>query len=49
MTNKEPIIKVKSELKRISSDSPYIKDVVCVIGGFETDQHRCNGNGGTVP
>ena len=36
MTNKEPIIKVKSELKRISSDSPYIKDVVCVIGGFET-------------
>lgn len=36
MTNKEPIIKVKSEIKRISTESPYIKDLVCVIGGFET-------------
>ena len=36
MTNKEPIIKVKSEIKRISTSNPYIKDVVCVIGGFET-------------
>ena len=36
MTNKEPIIKVKSELKRIGTDSPYIKDLICLIGGFET-------------
>ena len=36
MTNKEPIIKVKSEIKRISTSNPYIKDVVCLIGGFET-------------
>ena len=38
MTNKEPIIKVKSEIKRISTSNPYIKDVVCLIGGFETDE-----------
>lgn len=36
MTNKEPIIKVKSEIKRITTSNPYIKDVVCLIGGFET-------------
>lgn len=38
MTNKIPIIKVKSEIKRISTSNPYIKDVVCLIGGFETDE-----------
>lgn len=38
MTNKEPIIKVKSEIKRINTSNPYIKDVVCLIGGFETDE-----------
>ena len=36
MTNKIPIIKVKSEIKRIQQSNPYIKDVVCIIGGFET-------------
>lgn len=38
LTNKIPIIKVKSEIKRISTSNPYIKDVVCLIGGFETDE-----------
>ena len=38
MTNKIPIIKVTSEIKRISTSNPYIKDVVCLIGGFETDE-----------
>jgi len=38
LTNKIPIIKVKSEIKRISSSNPYIKDVVCLIGGFETTE-----------
>jgi len=38
MTNKLPIIKVTSEIKRISTSNPYIKDVVCLIGGFETDE-----------
>lgn len=38
MTNKEPIIKVTSEIKRINTSNPYIKDVVCIIGGFETDE-----------
>lgn len=36
MTNKEPIIKVKSEIKKIRNDNPNIKDLVCLIGGFET-------------
>ena len=36
MTNKEPIIKVKSEIKRIQQSNPFIRDVVCIIGGFET-------------
>lgn len=36
MTNKIPIINVKSEIKRINQSNPYIKDVVCLIGGFET-------------
>lgn len=38
MTNKIPIIKVKSEIKRINTTNPYIKDVVCLIGGFETTE-----------
>lgn len=38
MTNKIPIIKVKSEIKRINTANPYIKDVVCLIGGFETTE-----------
>ena len=38
MTNKIPIIKVKSEIKRINTVNPYIKDVVCLIGGFETTE-----------
>ena len=36
MTNKIPIIKVTSEVKRIQQSNPYVKDVVCLIGGFET-------------
>ena len=36
MTNKIPKIEVKSQIKRIDNGSPYIKDVVCIIGGFET-------------
>ena len=35
MTNKIPIIKVTSEVKKISNTNPNIKDVVCLIGGFE--------------
>jgi hypothetical protein len=38
LTNKIPIIKVKSEIKRINTANPYIKDVVCLIGGFETTE-----------
>jgi len=38
LTNKIPIIKVKSEIKRINTVNPYIKDVVCLIGGFETTE-----------
>ena len=38
MTNKIPIIKVTSEIKRINTANPYIKDVVCLIGGFETTE-----------
>jgi hypothetical protein len=36
MTNKIPIIKVKSEVKKISQRNPLLRDVVCLIGGFET-------------
>ena len=39
MTNKIPIIKVKSEVKKISNTNPNIRDVVCLIGGFETDDN----------
>jgi hypothetical protein len=37
MTNKIPIIKVKQEVKRINNSNPYLNDVVCLIGGFETE------------
>lgn len=36
MTNKIPIIKVKSEVKKISNRNPNLRDVICLIGGFET-------------
>ena len=36
MTNKIPKIVVESKIKRISNINPYVKDVVCLIGGFET-------------
>ncbi len=39
MTNKIPIIKVTQEVKRISNSNPYLNDVVCLIGGFETDEN----------
>lgn len=39
MANKIPVIKVKSELKRIDNSSPYIKDVVALIGEFANDAH----------
>ena len=36
MTNKIPIIKVKSEIKKVVNTNPLIRDTVCLIGGFET-------------
>ena len=39
MTNKIPTIIVKSEVKKISNTNPNLRDVVCLIGGFETDEH----------
>ena len=39
MTNKIPTIIVKSEVKKISNANPNLRDVVCLIGGFETDEH----------
>ena len=38
MTNKVPIIKVKSEIKKVSTKNPLIRDTVCIIGGFETTE-----------
>ena len=38
MTNKIPIIKVKSEIKKVVNTNPLIRDTVCIIGGFETMQ-----------
>lgn len=38
MTNKVPIIKVNQEIKKVSTSSPYIHDLVCLIGGMETDE-----------
>ena len=37
MTNKEPTIVVKQEIKRIDNSNPYIHDVVCLIAAMETD------------
>ena len=39
MTNKIPIIKVKSEIKRVVYTNPLIRDTVCIIGGFATTAH----------
>lgn len=39
MTNKIPTIIVRSEVKKISNANPNLRDVVCLIGGFETDAH----------
>ena len=36
MTNKIPIIKVKSEIKKVAQSNPLIRDTVCLIGGFAT-------------
>lgn len=36
MTNVIPKIVVKSEVKKISNTNPNLRDVVCLIGGFET-------------
>lgn len=36
MTNTIPQIVVKSEVKKISQTNPLLRDVVCLIGGFET-------------
>ena len=36
MTNVIPKIVVKSEVKKISNANPNLRDVVCLIGGFET-------------
>lgn len=35
MTNKVPIIKVNQEIKKVSTSSPYIHDLVCLIGAME--------------
>lgn len=35
MTNAIPTIIVKSEVKKISNTNPNLRDVVCLIGGFE--------------
>lgn len=37
MTNEIPEIIVRKEVKRITSTDPSVNDVVCLIGGFETD------------
>lgn len=37
MTNKVPTIKVNQEIKKVNTFSPYIHDLVCLIGGMETD------------
>ena len=39
LTNKVPIIKVKSEIKKVAYTNPLIRDTVCLIGGFETTEH----------
>ena len=37
MTNKIPIITVKEEVKKVSDTNPNLRDVVCLIGGFEKE------------
>ena len=37
MTNRIPIIKVKSEVKKIANTNPNRRDVICLIGGFEEE------------
>ena len=44
MTNKIPTIIVKSEVKKISNTNPNVRDVVCLIGGFETKIDEEHGN-----
>jgi hypothetical protein len=39
LTNKIPIIKVKSEIKKVVYSNPLIRDTVCIIGGFETTEN----------
>lgn len=39
MTNPIPDIEVKRETKKISTRNPNIRDVACLIGGFETDEN----------
>jgi hypothetical protein len=39
LTNKIPIIKVKSEIKKVVYSNPLIRDTVCIIGGFETTKN----------
>ena len=39
LTNKEPKIIVKQEIKKIDNTNPFIHDTVCLIGGFETDEN----------
>lgn len=40
LTNKEPTIVVKQEIKKIENTNPYIHDVVCLIGAMETAAHN---------
>lgn len=40
MTNKEPEIIVKQEIKKIVNTNPYIHDLVCLIGAMETDANN---------
>ena len=39
MTNKIPFIHVEREVKKISNTDPTRRDVICLIGGFETDNN----------
>lgn len=39
MTNEIPEIIVRKEIKRIASNDPSVNDVICLIGGFETDEN----------
>ena len=39
MTNDIPDIEVRQEVKRINNADESINDVICLIGGFETDEN----------